>query len=301
MTGDGRDEFSFLADEAADLGLAGPLPPVRRVEADGSGAPVSALSWGEPPARAVLLHGAALNAHTWDATLLSWGLPALAVDLPGHGESAWRADGDYAPTTIGPVVADALRQWAGRGLMEPPVVLVGQSLGGLTAVVAAAGDPGLVSRVVLVDILPLPAEAAREVAAFLAGPSEFASREQIVERALSFGLGGGGGAVRRAVHLNTREREDGVVVWKHHLAVLEPGTALRYDTGRLWSAIEGLDVPVDLVRAGRGLLDEGTAAELARRVPGSRTVRIDAGHNVQEDAPAELALVLAALLAGDVP
>lgn len=45
----------------------------------------------------MFLHGGGQNAHTWDTVILGLGEPALAVDLPGHGRSAWREDGDYGP------------------------------------------------------------------------------------------------------------------------------------------------------------------------------------------------------------
>jgi pimeloyl-ACP methyl ester carboxylesterase len=294
------DEFAFLREEADAVGVAGPLPTVSRVDHRLGRGALSGLSWGDAPARVVLVHGAALNAHTWDATLLAWGVPALALDLPGHGESAWRTDGNYTPTACAPVLAEALDDWTERGLVVRRPVLVGQSLGGLTAAVLAATHPEQVRRVVLVDILPLPVNTARELAAFLAGPAQFDSRAQIVERALAFGLGGGRRRVERAVHLNTRERDDGSVVWKHHVATLDPATLLREDAEELWSLIGGLAVPVDLVWASTGLLTEAAVAELARRRPGSRTVRIESGHNIQEDAPAELAHVLAGLIGDDV-
>ena len=59
--------------------------------------PISALKWGDEPPQVVFLHGGGQNAHTWDTVIVGLGLPALAVDLPGHGRSAWREDGDYGP------------------------------------------------------------------------------------------------------------------------------------------------------------------------------------------------------------
>ena len=47
------------------------------------GRTVSALAYGDAPPVVTFLHGAGLNAHTWDTTVLALGLPALAVDLPG--------------------------------------------------------------------------------------------------------------------------------------------------------------------------------------------------------------------------
>ena len=58
----------------------------------------------------MLLHGGGQNAHTWDTVILGLGVPALAVDLPGHGRSAWREDGDYGPRLNADTVASVLRE-----------------------------------------------------------------------------------------------------------------------------------------------------------------------------------------------
>ena len=101
----GLSEFGLLPENAEQAGVEGPLPSVRRVEADG----ISALQWGEESPRVVFLHGGGQNAHTWDTVIVGLGVPALAVDLPGHGHSAWREDGDYSPqnnaAAIKPVMA----------------------------------------------------------------------------------------------------------------------------------------------------------------------------------------------------
>ena len=60
----------------------------------------------------VFLHGGGQNAHTWDTVILGLGLPALAVDLPGHGRSAWREDGDYGPEAQRRDASPVLRDWA---------------------------------------------------------------------------------------------------------------------------------------------------------------------------------------------
>lgn len=185
------DEFAHLGAEARGLGLDGDVSVERCTLTDA----ISALRWGHAPASVVLLHGAALNAHTWDGTLLRWSAtePArgfLALDLPGHGDSPWRSDADYSPATMAGVIVDALAASADRGLLADDVVLIGHSLGGLTGIELTSRGVSL-RRLVLVDILPLPPEVAGTVASFLDGPSSFASRAEIVERALAFWLGGG--------------------------------------------------------------------------------------------------------------
>ena len=86
------DEFGLLPENAAQAGVEIALPSVTRVERG----PISALLWGSGP-KVVFLHGGGQNAHTWDTVILGLGLPALAIDLPGHGRSQWREDGDYGP------------------------------------------------------------------------------------------------------------------------------------------------------------------------------------------------------------
>ena len=79
-------EFHFLNDNARQAGISGTLPSVTRVDSG----PVSALKFGDRAPRVVFLHGGGQNAHTWDTVIVGLGAPALAVDLPGHGRSAWR-------------------------------------------------------------------------------------------------------------------------------------------------------------------------------------------------------------------
>lgn len=291
---DDRVEFKFLAEEAAEVGAPADLPSVRRVGVATPSGEVSALWWGESPA-VTLLHGGGLNAHTWDATILALGRPAIAVDLPGHGDSAWRADFDYAPRPNARAVATVLDALA-PGTRQ---TVVGQSLGGVTAVALAESRPDLVERLVLVDISPgLRPEDAAQVRDFLAGPLVFGSREEIVELALAAGIGSSRQALGRGVALNTRVREDGAVVFKHHLASPPPGADLQVDFRDLWPVLENSTVPVLLVRGTDGYLSPPTVEEFRSRVPRAEIVEIEAGHNVQEQQPAALAAALATVLKG---
>ena len=87
------DEFALLPENAEQAGVDGPPPAVQRI----TSGPISALRFGTSPPRVVFLHGGGQNAHTWDTVIVGLGEPALAVDLPGHGRSGWRDDGDYGP------------------------------------------------------------------------------------------------------------------------------------------------------------------------------------------------------------
>ncbi|WP_375386774.1 alpha/beta fold hydrolase [uncultured Amnibacterium sp.] len=290
-----ENEYRFLAEEAQEVGRATPLPPVDRVDVRVGDGVVSALRWGAGAPQLTLLHGAALNAHTWDSTLLALDRPAIAIDLPGHGRSSWRDDFDYGPVRTAEAVAAVLDDQAPGS----PQVVVGQSLGGLTAIALAEHRPDLVSAVVVVDASPgLRVGDARQVSDFLAGPNVFPDRDTIVDRAIAAGIGTDRHRIARGVELNTRVRDDGNVVWSHHLASppAELGPVPVLDAG--WEGLTESDVPVLLVRARGGFLRPEAVTEFRERVPRAVVVETDTGHNVQEQEPAELARLIAAFAAG---
>ena len=255
-------EFSYLPRQAQALKVT--VPRVERVSLRlEDGRSLSALHFGEEPPVITLLHGAGLNAHTWDTTALLLQQPALAIDLAGHGDSSWRDDLDYSARTLAADVILGLENWA-----VEPQVLVGQSLGGLTAAAVASARPDLVRELITVDITPGidtsggPA-ALRE---FYAGPTDFSSRDELVERAMSFGLGGSRADTERGVFFNSRIRPDGRVEWKHHFAhlaaqVFAPDDSsagasatapILHATG--WDDLAGAEAPITLVRATSGFV-----------------------------------------------
>ena len=292
---DATDEFALLPDEAAEFGITvAALPHAERVRFDASdGTTLSALRWGADDPQVVFLHGGGLNAHTWDATILALGAPALAIDLPGHGHSSWNDAGDYRPETNAVSVAEAVWELAPNA-----EAVVGQSLGGVTAIAVAGLRPDLVRRLVLVDISPgLQIGDAAPVRDFLDGATAFDSPDEIVERAQAFGIGHSREAVERGVWHNTRQREDGKWVFRHHLTSLPAGAPFPLEFSALWAPLEALGHPVLLVHGARGFLRPEVVAELPARVRQASTVAVDAGHNVQEDAPVELAAAINVFMA----
>ncbi|KQZ24557.1 alpha/beta fold hydrolase [Microbacterium sp. Root553] len=300
-------EFSYLPAQAQALGVA--APPVERLTLPlAGGRQVSALRYGAGAPEITLLHGAGLNAHTWDTTVLSLQRPVLVLDLAGHGDSSWRDDLDYTPRTLAVDVAAALDAWTDR-----PQLVVGQSLGGLTGAALASARPDLVSALIVVDITPGIDTSAGPAALreFYAGPTDFASRDELVDRAIAFGFGGSRPDTERGVLLNTRVRDDGRVEWKHHFAHLaaqaleahapgdESAPSLLSDAG--WEDLARTTAPITLVRATDGFVSASDADDFARRLPHARVVTVTATHNAQETAPSELAaLVTSTLLSADL-
>lgn len=300
------DEFSYLPQQAQTLGR--PVPPVERLTITlPDGRELSALRYGDETPAITLLHGAGLNAHTWDTTVLQLEQSVLAIDLPGHGDSSWRDDAAYTAHNLAPDITLALSKWTSR-----PQTLVGHSLGGLTAAAVASAHPELVRDLIVVDITPGIDTSAGPAAlrAFYEGPTDFATRDELVDRAMALGFGGTRAETERGVFLNTRVRDDGRIEWKHHFAhlaaqALAAPDASGDDAGSQsaildaggWDDLSAVTAPVTLVRAASGFVSESDADELTRRVPGTQVVTIDATHNVQETAPGELADLIRATAA----
>ena len=98
----------------------------------------------------VLLHGGGQTRHSWGptaASLAASGWSTLAVDLRGHGDSDWAGDGGYG---LDAYASDVIGAAAAAGA---PPVLVGASLGGMSALRALQLDPPVeAAGLVLVDI-----------------------------------------------------------------------------------------------------------------------------------------------------
>jgi pimeloyl-ACP methyl ester carboxylesterase len=296
------DEFSLFRENADEAGLPWTGPPdVRRafVEVE-PGRRVSALVWGTTPPELVLVHGGGQNAHTWDTVALALGRPLVAVDLPGHGHSDWPGDSKVLdPRAMADDVAAVIRELApGAG------PLVGMSLGGATSIALTAAHPDLVTRLALVDITPgVTREKSSDIAAFLAGPESFASFDEILERTIQFNPTRSESSLRRGVLHNAVQRDDGTWTWRHQLGRPPDSSGLHVGSvnfGPLWDDLQGLPVPVLLIRGALSpVVDDADEAEFHRRRPDDRVITVEgAGHSIQGDRPLELAAILEEFLPG---
>ena len=284
------DEFSLLRENADEAGLPWRgRPAVERVAvALPDGRSVSALRWGSGPPEVVLLHGGAQNAHTWDTVALALDRPVLAIDLPGHGRSDWRADHHYSPPALAADVEVVVRERAPEAAL-----LVGMSLGGLTALCLTARAPDLVRRLAVVDVTPGTDRAKAEpIITFVSGPEHFDSFDALLERTVAHNPTRSVSSLRRGVLHNATEDPDGSWRWRwdpQHL----PG-AVNVEFGDLWATVDAVRVPFLLLRGSlSGVVDDDDVAEVRRRAPSVRVEVVDgAGHSIQGDRPVELARLL---------
>ncbi len=305
------DEFGLFGENVAEYDLTvTTLPHVERRQVETSnGRHISALAWGESSPEVVFLHGGAQNAHTWDTVALALGRPAIAVDLPGHGHSSWRDDGAYTPANLADDVAIAVRELAPGARL-----VVGMSLGGITAMMLATRHAELVPRLMLVDITPgVNADKAKAIVDFVNGPQSFASFDDLLARTIEHNPTRSVASLRRGILHNAHQRADGSWQWNYdrtnRIQSEEssgdgpgmPESGVVEADGRrnpLWDDFAAMSCPVTLVRGSLSpVVDDDDVAEAQRLQPDLDVEVVDgAGHSVQGDRPVELAAIIGSLL-----
>ncbi|MBR8742209.1 alpha/beta fold hydrolase [Nocardiopsis sp. MG754419] len=221
----------------------------------------------------VLLHGLAGSARElWPtARALASTFRVFVPDQRGHGRSTRLPEDVSRAAFVADTVAVIER------LTDHPVRLVGQSMGGHTALLTAAERPDLVDRLLLLETHPGggdPAQAA-EIGAFLASwPVPFSSPED----ARAF-LGDRSPAPAWIDDLEQgpeglRPRFDPGVMEHVLRAVLEPR----------WAEWERLAVPTRAVFADQGMFTPAQKAEMVARRPGTdRVDLVGVGHDAHLD------------------
>ena len=59
-----------------------------------------------------------------------------------------------------------------------------------------------------------------------------------------------------------------------------------------WEDLAAVTAPITLVQASRGFVTDADADLFRTRLPAAEVIRLNAGHNVQEDAPLDLAALV---------
>lgn len=262
-----------------------PLP--QRVNYQVNGLQLVGDAWGAHTAPPVLLlHGGGQTRHAWGGTaraLAERGWYAITLDLRGHGESDWAPDGNYM---IDAFVAD-LRHVLAR--FDRPPVLVGASLGGITALLTEGEAPQPVSTaVVLVDITPrVDPQGVERIRAFMtAKPEGFASLEEAADAVAAYLPHRPRPKDLSGLAKNLRRGPDGRYRWHWDPQLMSPTRFARArDPERLLAAARSLRVPTLLVRGKLSdIVSEETAAEFLTAVPHARYVDVSgAGHMVAGD------------------
>jgi len=242
---------------------------------------------GDPARPAVLLaHGGGQTRYAWAgaaAALAEAGRYAVALDLRGHGESDWAADGDYTLAAF----ADDFRQIAAT-LNRP--AMVGASLGGFAAMLAEGEAPGgLFSALVLVDIAPrIQTEGAERIVAFMNAHLEdgFASVEEAGQAVAAYLPHRAARSNVEGLRKNLRLGPDGRYRWHWDPAFLRRDrTSFESEVPRVHAAARQIKTPTLLLRGSRSdLVSPEDAQHFLTVVPHAQYRDVSgAGHMVAGD------------------
>jgi pimeloyl-ACP methyl ester carboxylesterase len=266
------------------------------------GRQVHYLEWGHGGLPAVLcLHGGGQTAYMFEdlGATLAGRYHVLAIDLPHHGDSdPLDEHGPRAYSKTLPPVLEAF------GLETP--VLLGASMGGLTAIFFGASHPELVRAIALIDVgHQLEEEGVQRIIAFMSAHESFGSLEEAADVIAEYLPFRHKPPDPRRLTRNMRQRADGRWEWKHGIPqrVQGPEGAARLRNWRdtiagVEDAARSLRCPVLVLRGSKSdvLSDEGAEA-VTDLIPEARLEVIErAGHLVAGDNPRSTVALISSFL-----
>ena len=252
------------------------------------------LDWGTTGKQPlILLHGIARVAHTFDhlAPHFTANYHVIAVDMRGHGDSAWNAQGAY-------VVEDYVRDIEAliAELKLRNIVLWGNSTGGRVAQMIAGLHPELVSAVIVEDVGP---ERPREVSNRRADrmskeAAGWASAEDLLAHAKTENPRASEPVLRRLIEHGSKPRADGRIVWKRDPAILN-----GFVPTELWATVRRIKAPIIYILGGASsIVPAQTQMDIRQALPQAQIVMLPGlGHYPSDEKPAEFLAVVDRFLA----
>lgn len=234
----------------------------------------------------LLLHGGGQTRHAWGGTALAMakaGWRSVALDLPGHGESAWSPNGDYRIETLSRDMARFCRA------LGSPLALVGASLGGMISMaMSARSDAPAISALALVDIAPrVESKGVDRIVEFMrAHPEGFATLEDAARHIASY-RGRPVMAHPRGLQKNLRLNPAGRWTWHWDQRLMnDENHNHRNDPAFFERALARYAGPLMLVRGARSdVISPAGAEQFQQTFPQARFVALaGAGHMVAGDA-----------------
>ena len=253
------------------------------------------LEWGSTDQQPlIMLHGIGRVAHTFDhiAPHFASRFHVIAVDMRGHGDSAWDPKGAY-------LVEDYVKDIEGlaQQLRLRNIVIWGNSTGGRVAQVFAGMHPELVASVISEDVGPeRPKEIADGMNTRLKREDErgWASEDELLAQQKAGSPRTGEDILRAYVHYGSKQRADGRIIWKR-----DPAIGNGFVPTELWRFVRQIRSPIIYVLGGRStIVPPATQEELRKVLPQVEIVTIaGAGHYPSEENPPEFLSVIDKFLA----
>ena len=266
----------------------GPQPADRFVTVNGLR--IHYLDWGSPDKPPlIMLHGIGRVAHTFDhiAPHFAPNYHVMAVDMRGHGDSAWDPKGAY-------LVEDYVKDI--EGLAEQMrlrnIVIWGNSTGGRVAQVFAGLHPELVAAVISEDVGPeRPTQVAESVTRQLKAEDEkgWASEEELLAQLKTSSSRTSEDILRAYAHYGSKKRADGRVIWKR-----DPAIGNGFVPTELWRFVRQIKSPIIYIVGGRStIVPVATQEELKKALPQAQIVTIPGvGHYPSEEKPDEFLTIV---------
>ncbi|HEY3479184.1 MAG TPA: alpha/beta hydrolase [Streptomyces sp.] len=267
--------------------MSTPTPVIyRRAGLSLAGDHWSARPAASPRGTAVLLHGAGQTRHSWHHTaarLAGRGWTALTLDARGHGDSDWARPHGY---TVDHLVDDLVHV---TGTLGDTPVLIGASLGGMTALLAHA-DHTLARALVLVDIAPRinPAGAARILDFMTRHRDGFATLNEAAAAITAYNPHRPRPATTDGLRKNLRQHRDGRWYWHWDPQLLQfvSDTAALADlAARMDAAARRITIPTLLIHGELSdIVDHDSVDHLLHHIPTADTATVtNTAHMVAGD------------------
>jgi esterase len=246
------------------------------------------LEWGDPAKPAmILLHGIARHAHTFDhiAPDLARDHRVLAIDMRGHGDSAWSPEGAYLVEDYVKDLEAMLQQLAIRR-----VTLLGNSTGGRVVQVFAGLHPDLVDRLIVEDVGP---ERPQDIADGFARRVQqeangWASEDELVGQLVTANRRTPEPLLRTYAHFGLKPGPNGRLIWKR-----DPNLVKGFVSTELWDYVRRITSPTLYVIGGASrIVPPEAQARLKQTLPNCEIVTMPGlGHYPnEEDTPGFLAI-----------
>lgn len=240
------------------------------------------LEWGDggkPPL--IMLHGIGRDAHSFDhiAPRFARDYHVMAMDLRGHGDSAWHPDGAYLVEDMLKDLEGLVEQRALRGL-----VLLGNSTGGRVVQMYAGLHPDRVRALIVEDVGP---ERPQDIAAGFAKRVQqeangWGSEAELVAFLQKQSPTVAEDLIRAHARSATKKREDGRIVWKR-----DPNLVKGFVPTELWPAVRQIKSPTLYILGGKStIVSVATQQQLKAMIPGCEIVVMpELGHYPHLETP----------------
>jgi esterase len=242
------------------------------------------LDYGSPDKPPFLmLHGISRVAHQFDhlAPAFRGDYHVIALDMRGHGDSAWSPDAAYLVEDYVRDLEAFVDQLNLRGL-----TLLGNSTGGRVVQVYAGLHPDRVAKLIVEDVGP---ERPRDIAAAFQRQVEqeangWASEDELVEVLKRSNAKIPEPILRSYARYGSKKRDDGRIVWKR-----DPNLAKGFVETELWRFVEKINCPVLYVLGGASrIVPPEAQLRLQETLPRVRVVTMPGlGHYPDQEATDE--------------